>query len=101
MLIVSAQLAAEESVLQMANFPSLRQLSKFINKPSENLASRLVGIPSLHAVLLSYKGGNYPAEILDLCRFLHRRGLEVGRALAKHRPDPPQQLEPEDYTKVC
>lgn len=84
----------------MINFPSLRKLRKFLAHPCQDRASRLVGIPSLLAVLLSHKG-NYPADLLEVCQFLYDRGAAVGSLLARHNTDPPATLEQEDYTKVC
>ncbi|KAJ7156594.1 hypothetical protein C8R43DRAFT_1125782 [Mycena crocata] len=45
------QLSAEESVLQMATLKALKKLNVFVQKPTRQSASDLVGIPVLYEIL--------------------------------------------------
>lgn len=83
----------------MANHAALVQLGNFMQHPSKKTASKLVLIPALLSVLVSHKGA-YPAELMEVCRWIHQRGCEVLKQLIKHTTDPPADLPQEDWSKV-
>lgn len=93
-------MAAEESVLQTTNRPTLKILEQFIAAPSSFNASRLVGFPALLAVL-TLENGQYSKDLLDMCKWIHLRGSRVLQALLVHVHEEPREMEQEDSGKVC
>lgn len=76
----SNQIAADESVLQMATRPALVELSRFLLQPNSTNASRLVCIPTLHDVVryeASRLNGKYPSTVLGVCKWVYERAREV------------------------
>lgn len=86
--------------MQMANRLALLQLREFLSWPQPRSASQIIGIPALHAVLMLYKNGVYPPELLELCEAIYQRGCRVFKLLVKHGSDEPQVLPQEDWGKV-
>lgn len=56
--------------------PALRDLGRFVESPTAQHASALVGIPALIEVL-NIKGAPYSKELIGLCRWLHGVGTRV------------------------
>lgn len=99
------QLAAEESVLQMANPATLRDLEQFITSPSPFTASQLVGIPALYDVLHGQAGteGGYSTCILEVAKWIYRRGSQVFRQLQASSDNIPVEgnaIPQSDWCKV-
>lgn len=79
------QIAAEESILQMATMPALVDLVRFHNEPTDMNESRLLGIPALYKVLKfdrQIRGdGRYSPEILGVCGWIITRATDVASRL--------------------
>ncbi|KAF9455292.1 hypothetical protein BDZ94DRAFT_1231040 [Collybia nuda] len=74
------QIAAEESVLQLATRTALNELHSFITSPSPTNASKLVSIPALYDILkLEHvrNGEQYKGSTLSLCQWIYDRGRAV------------------------
>lgn len=56
--------------------PALRDLGRFVERPTPQNASALVGIPVLIEVL-NIKGAPYSKELIGLCEWLHSVGTRV------------------------
>ncbi|KAJ8079455.1 hypothetical protein PM082_013793 [Marasmius tenuissimus] len=82
-----AQVAAEESVLQMVNAKCIPMLEDFVLDPTWQKASKLVDVPAVYNVLESEfrKKGQYPEDLLEACRWISSRAKTVLSAL--HRTD--------------
>lgn len=84
----------------MMNRLALDELQRFNEFPCSNHATRLVGIPAIHDLLKLHEDGPYPAEHLQLCKWLFSRGREVLSKLSLHKADAAVEQEPEDWRKV-
>jgi hypothetical protein len=88
----------------MINQPALDELRVFIDRPTAENASRLVGIPALLHVL---ELGTVPffQDVLGICRWLHDRCTQVMTEICKSGAyeDPVEltPLETEDWRVVC
>lgn len=92
-------MAAEESILQMANGSALELLGQFVCDPSKLNASRLVLIPSLLNVLL-FHDGQYPSDLLSICSWLYDQGRAILDRLTVHESESPSTMEELDWQKV-
>jgi hypothetical protein len=73
----------------MMNQPTLHELDNFIGSPTVENASALVGVPSLYHVLKLYWRAGFPERIINVCGWLHERGMEVMAELTKCNPEVP------------
>lgn len=71
----------------MTTRPALAALSIFNENPTREHASSLVDIPALHAVLrYEYTSSGKPSQhTLDMCHWLHKRGVAVLKDLMVYR----------------
>lgn len=85
-----SQICADESIMQMTTRRALVALDAFNKAPSQEQASCLVDIPALHALLayeLRTTNGTLSPLILDICVWIHNRGMDVLTKLtARHPP---------------
>lgn len=70
----------------MANRPALADLGIFNETPTTYNASRLIAIPVLFDVLNeeAQRGKPYPQPLLDICKWIHARGLFILSRLLEH-----------------
>ncbi|KAH6907859.1 hypothetical protein BKA70DRAFT_1223158 [Coprinopsis sp. MPI-PUGE-AT-0042] len=73
------QIAAEESVLQLVNRSSLRDLSKFLSSLSKANASQVLSIPAVYRLIQIHPSLN---TILPILTWLQLRSQETFEALA-------------------
>ena len=67
----------------MATRLALADLDMFNRQPCALNASKLVNIPALYVILkVEGKGsGSYSEPILEICKWIHKRGVEVLKQL--------------------
>lgn len=89
----------------MITRPALQDLGRFIESPTKQNASALVGIPALIEVL-NINGAPYSKELIGLCKWLHNIATKVlgalFRGLSKDALDNVINgpVEEEDWKKV-
>ncbi|KAJ7283899.1 hypothetical protein C8J57DRAFT_1054321 [Mycena rebaudengoi] len=86
-----AQVAAEESVLQMIPVPALVHLMHFCDEPTDENRAELLCVPAIYSALKHEKitRGDYSEELLGTCRWMRDRAIEVVARLMR----PEAQLE--------
>ena len=84
-------MAAEESVLQMANQLALQELAIFIKNPTVKNVSALTGIPALCATLLhEYTALTSVSDaMMCICGWLYDRRRDVFLSLVQHNKELP------------
>lgn len=109
-LIFSRQIAADESILQLAIRPALSDLDRFNRNPTRRNATMLVKIPTLYDVL-KYENSRvdddqstYSETLRGVCIFLHERGIRVLKQITVHTTETHHmdiQEGKRDWEKVC
>ncbi|EAU86898.2 hypothetical protein CC1G_10789 [Coprinopsis cinerea okayama7 len=84
------QIAAEESVLQMVNLPSLQTLRSFLQDPSTSSArlTQLISLPGLYGLLKVH--GDLDS-IVPIMEWIEKRATSVLQLLKVESPLPPAQ----------
>ncbi|KAF9476550.1 hypothetical protein BDN70DRAFT_812128 [Pholiota conissans] len=96
------QIAAEETILQLVNGSALRHLRNFcaevaqtphmITASIRDLATHLIGIPALHAVIQhEINAGSLSGEVIGTSTWLYARGMAV-MSLIKKYDHPPIEI---------
>ncbi|EDR02829.1 uncharacterized protein LACBIDRAFT_307932 [Laccaria bicolor S238N-H82] len=92
-------LAAEESVLQMANRPALKDLAIFVTEPTMRNASALVKIPALHGALRHEFAApsGVSQTLLEVAHWLYKRGKEILQELIQNNSGLPERCLPSEH----